>query len=126
LAGRQEELGLLRLMRDKRMTQSRTGLLLITLYYTYGGEAAAILRGQPALQAAAAQCLDELLPAVEHGLQSGRPVVLAPDVYARTVLLLRRLQAAGSAGLQQAIGYGLQTMESGALADIVVVQRHEN
>jgi len=126
LGGRQGKLDLLRRLRDERMATSKTGITLVVLYYACSGEISRILDHQPEYRAAAAACLQELLPAVRAGLQSGLPVALSPDAYARTVLLLRRLQAAGSAGLQQAIDYFLQTMESGALADIVVVQRHEH
>lgn len=99
---------------------------MVTLYYTYGVEVSRILNQQPELQAAAAECLEELLPAVQAGLQSGRPIVIMPEQYARAMNVLRGLQAAGTTGLPQVISYALKELESGELLDVAIIQSRDN
>jgi len=121
LPGSPDQIAVFRKLRDERMAQSGSGLLLTALYYVYNKEASAILKSNAGLRTAAQGCLRDLLPAVAAGLQSGDEIVMSPKELAGLVGLLQNLQAHGSGGLRLAIGYALQQMADGEMLNVMKI-----
>jgi hypothetical protein len=120
------EVQVIRKFRNRRMTKSFTGVMLIYAYYANSEEITNILSANAELENTTAKLLSELSSAIELSLKHNTAITLTPAQYDESIKVLMRIHDAGSPQLQKTTGYILKQLESGDIFRILRIRIDEN
>jgi len=108
-------LNLLRAFRDKKLSTSNDGLLLISLYYAHAEEVTDILSENPDLADSVRRLIEEIMPAVKSAMETNNEIKLSESQHNSIVDLLTQFEDKASPELGRSIKYVLKKLETGQL-----------
>jgi len=113
------EVQVIRKFRNRRMTKSFTGIVLIYLYYANTEELTNILSSNPELANGAAILIRELVPGAALSLEHSSSIILTQGQYHEIVNILSNIRKEASPKLRNTIDYTLKQLESGQIFEIL-------
>ena len=113
------EVQVIRKFRNRRMTKSFTGIVLIYLYYANTEELTNILSSNPELANGAAILIRELVPGAALSLEHSSSIILTQWQYHEIVNILSNIRKEASPKLRNTIDYTLKQLESGQIFEIL-------
>ena len=113
------EVQVIRKFRNRRMTKSFTGIVLIYLYYANTEELTNILSSNPELANGAAILIRELVPGAALSLENSSSIILTQWQYHEIVNILSNIRKEASPKLRNTIDYTLKQLESGQIFEIL-------
>jgi hypothetical protein len=113
------EVQVIRKFRNRRMTKSFTGIVLIYLYYANTEELTNILSSNPELANSAAILIRELVPGAALSLEHSSSIILTQGQYHEIVNILSNIRKEASPKLRNTIDYTLKQLESGQIFEIL-------
>ena len=113
------EVQMIRKFRNRRMTKSFTGIVLIYLYYANTEELTNILSSNPELANGAAILIRELVPGAALSLEHSSSIILTQGQYHEIVNILSNIRKEASPKLRNTIDYTLKQLESGQIFEIL-------
>ena len=113
------EVQVIRKFRNRRMTKSFTGIVLIYLYYANTEELTNILSSNPELANGAAILIRELVPGAALSLEHSSSIILTQWQYHEIVNILSNIRKEASPKLRNTIDYTLKQLESGQIFEML-------
>ena len=113
------EVQVIRKFRNRRMTKSFTGIVLIYLYYANTEELTNLLSSNPELANGAAILIRELVPGAALSLEHSSSIILTQWQYHEIVNILSNIRKEASPKLRNTIDYTLKQLESGQIFEIL-------
>ena len=120
------EVQVIRKFRNRRMTKSFTGIVLIYLYYANTEELTNILSSNPELANSAAILIRELVPDTALSLEHSSSITLTQRQYHEIVNILSDIRVEASPKLKNTIDYTLKKLETGEIFKILRISIDEN
>jgi 3-methyladenine DNA glycosylase Mpg len=120
------EVQVIRKFRNRRMTKSFTGIVLVYLYYANTEELTNILSANPELANSAAVLIRELVPDTALSLENSSNITLTQRQYHEIVNILSAIRVEASPKLKNTIAYTLKKLETGEIFKILRISIDEN